>query len=273
MAVRQTISILGAGWLGTAFARHCHSLGMKVNVSTTTPSKLHTLSELGLNPFLVKIADLEAEEGIEDFFTAEIMVVTVPTTGFKGIGSEAVQNICRMASAGGVQRIVYISSTSVYPDVNREVSVEDANPDTDSGKFQYELENTLIGSWDKEWVILRLAGLFGPDRHPGRFLAGRENLPQGDSLVNLIHQEDCVGALAKAIQLGAPTGIFHLASPDHPTRRLFYTEAAISINLPIPTFLPESEAEFKIVEPFEFEAKFGFAIRHRNLLDSIGAQQ
>ena len=51
--------------------------------------------------------------------------------------------------------------------------------------------------------ILRLAGLVGPGRHPGRFFAGK-SAPDGQHGVNLVHLEDVIGAIELLLQ--APKG-------------------------------------------------------------------
>ncbi len=50
---------------------------------------------------------------------------------------------------------------------------------------------------------LRLAGLVGPGRHPGRFFAGK-TAPDGEHGVNLVHLQDVIGAITLLLQ--APKG-------------------------------------------------------------------
>ena len=84
--------------------------------------------------------------------------------------------------------------------------------------------------------ILRLAGLVGPSRHPGRFFAGK-SAPDGQHVVNLVHLQDVVAAIELLLQ--APKGghIYNLCAPRHPARGLFYPQMARELGLPPMTAL------------------------------------
>jgi nucleoside-diphosphate-sugar epimerase len=90
--------------------------------------------------------------------------------------------------------VLFISSTSVYNDVDAFVTEETiARPATESGKQLLETEQLLQSNINFKTTILRFGGLIGEDRHPVKFLAGRENLENPNAPINLIHQEDCIG--------------------------------------------------------------------------------
>ena len=89
--------------------------------------------------------------------------------------------------------------------------------------------------------MVRLGGLIGPDRSPGRFLAGRRDLPQGNAPVNLVHLTDVVGVLAAIIQHQAWGHTFNVCAAQHPLRRDFYPAAAKFLQLDSPTFKDEEE--------------------------------
>jgi nucleoside-diphosphate-sugar epimerase len=89
--------------------------------------------------------------------------------------------------------VLFISSTSVYNDVDAFVTEETiARPATESGKQLLETEQLLQSNINFKTTI-RFGGLIGEDRHPVKFLAGRENLENPNAPINLIHQEDCIG--------------------------------------------------------------------------------
>ncbi|MBW6351747.1 hypothetical protein, partial [Pseudomonas aeruginosa] len=64
-------------------------------------------------------------------------------------------------------------------------------PQTASGQVLKELEDWLHNLPGTSVDILRLAGLVGPSRHPGRFFAGK-SAPDGQHVVNLVHLQDVV---------------------------------------------------------------------------------
>ncbi len=96
---------------------------------------------------------------------------------------------------------------------------------TNSGRVLEELEDWLHNLPGTSVDILRLAGLVGPGRHPGRFFAGK-TAPDGEHGVNLVHLEDVIGAITLLLQ--APKGghIYNICAPAHPARNVFYPQMA-----------------------------------------------
>jgi hypothetical protein len=84
------------------------------------------------------------------------------------------QEIVDSALAYHIPRIIFTSSTSVYGDTHGTVKENSPrNPSTASGRVLKELEDWLHNLPGTSVDILRLAGLVGPARHPGRFLPGK----------------------------------------------------------------------------------------------------
>ena len=109
------------------------------------------------------------------------------------------------------------------------------NPVTNSGRVLEELEDWLHNLPGTSVDILRLAGLVGPGRHPGRFFAGK-TAPDGEHGVNLVHLEDVIGAITLLLQ--APKGghIYNICAPMHPARNVFYPQMARQLGMEPPEF-------------------------------------
>lgn len=103
------------------------------------------------------------------------------------------------------------------------------NPVTASGRTLKELEDWLHNLPGTSVDILRLAGLVGHRRHPGRFFAGK-TAPDGQHGVNLVHLEDVVGAITLLLQ--APKGghIYNICAPAHPARNVLSANDALAGN-------------------------------------------
>ncbi len=106
---------------------------------------------------------------------------------------------------------------------------------TASGQVLKELEDWLHNLPGTQVDIVRLAGLVGPGRHPGRFFAGK-SAPDGQHVVNLVHLDDVVGAIELLLQ--APKGghIYNICAPSHPARSTFYPLMARQLGLAPPAF-------------------------------------
>lgn len=249
MEKTQKIAILGCGWFGFAFAKKLVSLGYEVNGSTTTPEKLALLAEDKIQSFLVNFTSDQVIVDLE-FFNADVLFICIPPKRSSAEVYDYVQKIASILEAAKdrVSKIVLISSTSVYGDENKTVNeLTETNPDTESGKVIVEAENILKAKHPEDFTIIRFGGLIGPNRNPGRFFAGKTDVPNGLAPVNLIHQTDAVNIAVDIIEKQAFGRIYNACSPMHPTRKDFYTAAADKAGLVAPEFIPEKNA-WKVIE-------------------------
>jgi nucleoside-diphosphate-sugar epimerase len=127
-------------------------------------------------------------------------------------------------------KVLFTSSTGIYGSSSGVIT--ETSPiaaDTASGKAVAAAE-----AWLQEQpvslTICRLAGLIGPDRHPGRFYSGR-TIPQGDAPVNLVVQADVIDAIRLIIRSGLPQGIYNVCAASHPPKGDYYSAAAKAIGL------------------------------------------
>ena len=90
-----------------------------------------------------------------------------------------------------------------------------------------ELRGILCRAYG-QWLstVVRLGGLIGPGRAPGRFLAGRRELPLGDAPVNLLHLTDAVGVLECILESQAGATRLTYARPITRRGGEFYPAAA-----------------------------------------------
>jgi nucleoside-diphosphate-sugar epimerase len=125
----------------------------------------------------------------------------------------------------------------VYADDNS-VITEATNPDpnTENGKQLVATEQLLQNNKNFQTTIIRFGGLIGNDRHPIHFLSGRKNIENPDAPINLIHQDDCIGSIESIIEKECWNEIFNAVAPFHPTRKTYYTQKAMELNLPLPEF-------------------------------------
>jgi len=135
-------------------------------------------------------------------------------------------------------------------------------PDTESGKILLEAERLLQSQTSFKTTILRFGGLVGPGRHPGRFFAGKKDIPNGRAPVNLIHLNDCIGIGLAVIEQNTFGHLFNAVSPAHPQKADFYTNAALQGGLPAPEFLDEL-SNWKIVNSAELPV-LGYEFKVKN---------
>jgi len=260
----KKVAIVGLGWLGMPLALSLTARGWQVTGSKTTQDGVEAARMCGINSYLLR---LEPElicdaDDLDELMNVDALVITLPARR-TGPGEtfylQAMQEIVDSALAHRIPRIIFTSSTSVYGEFNG-IAKENTprNPVTASGRVLKELEDWLHNLPGTSVDILRLAGLVGPGRHPGRFFAGK-TAPDGQHGVNLVHLEDVVNAITLLLQ--APKGghIYNICAPLHPARATFYPVMARQLNLAAPHFLDAShDDKGKIIDGSRITKELGF---------------
>lgn len=264
--MKKTISVIGCGWLGLPLAKQLAGEGYRVNGSTTSEAKLETLKEAGIQPFLIDLRNPDSLESLPQFLQSEILFINVPP-GRKQTNHEPyleqMKHLLHQASQSNVKKVIFISSTSVYASSNQEVTEDTPlQPETGSGTILKSTEELLRDDQNFQVTILRMAGLVGPDRHPGRFLAGKRELNNAEGSVNLIHLTDCIGIVKTILDKDIWDDTFNCCSDEHPTRKAFYTHAASEQGLPEPHFLESSETRYKTVMNAKVKEVLGYEFEY-----------
>lgn len=274
---RKKIAILGCGWLGLPLAKSLLSKGYKVKGSTTSESKLDLLKNAGISPFQIQLEENQIIGTIEDFLKeTDVLVIDIPpglrretSASNEMIFVSKIKNLIPYIEKSEIQKVVFVSSTSVYGDGFPIVEIREEtkpNPDTESGKQLAITETLLQSNSHFKTTVIRFGGLLGYDRHPIKFLAGRTNVENPDAPVNMIQREDCIGIIEKALDFARDDNwewnqTFNAVAPQHPTRKVYYHKKAEIFNLPLPTFAKNSESKGKIISSVKVETILGYSFQ------------
>lgn len=265
------ISILGCGWLGFPLAVNLLENKHHVKGSTTTESKIPKLKEAGIEPYLIKL-DPEIEcDDCDSFWESDVLVLNIPP----GRGREDVVafhttqiiSVIDRLESSPIKHVVFVSSTSVYPKlpgVVEESDVIEGEAGRESGNALIKAESLLTQEENFETTVLRFGGLYGYDRHPAKYLAGRENLDRARAPVNLIHRDDCIRIINHIIDGNITGEIFNAVTDGHPPRELYYTEAAKAMGLDIPTFKRDSRKDYKVVSNRKLKERLQYQFKYPN---------
>lgn len=269
----RSISILGCGWLGMPLAQHFLQQGFQVKGSTAHPEKLSVLQKNNITPYLIQLDPEINADYDPGFFESEVLVVNIPPSRHPDIASmyiKQMDSLIKILGHSEVEKILFISSTSVYPDVNREVTEEDAKgPDKASGEVLLQAEATFLNKKRFQTTVLRFCGLYGPDRNPGRFLAGKVLDIPGSAGVNLIHLEDCIRIITRIVEQEVWGEVFNACSDLHPSKNDFYPQAAKVLGLETPRFEGVKEEKFKIISSEKLKSRLNYRFLHPDPLQSI----
>jgi len=238
----KQISILGCGWLGMPLAKSLLEKGFSVKGSTTSFEKISALESNGIQPFQIELSETEIKGEINSFIkNSEILIIDIPPK-LRSIFSEnfvkKIINLIPFIEKAKVEKVIFISSTSVFSDDNAVVTeTTKPNPDTESGKQLLATEILLQSNENFKTTVIRFGGLIGEDRHPIHFLAGRKNIENPEAPINLIHQKDCIGIIEAIVRQECWNEIFNGVAPSHPSRTAYYTQKALELGLPLPEFV------------------------------------
>lgn len=266
----KQITILGCGWLGLPLAKSLIEKGYIVKGSTTSTEKIPVLKEVGINAFQIEISEAGISGDMISFLkNSEILIIDIPPK-LRGNSNESffkkVQNLIPFIEKSTVEKVVFISSTSVFADDNSVVTQDTKpHPETESGKQLLASENLLQDSTKFSSSIIRFGGLIGENRHPVYQLAGKQNIANPDAPVNLIHQADCIGIIEKIIELESWNQTFNAAAPFHPTRKEYYTQKALALGLPLPEFTESPISIGKNIQADKVESELKYRFQKPNL--------
>ncbi|HFZ8992984.1 TPA: SDR family oxidoreductase [Citrobacter freundii] len=264
----KKVAIVGLGWLGMPLAMTLAARGWQVIGSKTTQDGVDAARMSGIESYPLRMEpELVCEtDDLDALMNVDALVITLPARR-SGSGDDfyhrALQELVDSALAYKIPRIIFTSSTSVYGNVHGTVKENSPrNPVTESGRVLKELEDWLHHLPGTSVDILRLAGLVGPGRHPGRFFAGKSG-PDGQHGVNLVHLEDVVAAIILLLQ--APKGghIYNICAPQHPARNVFYPQMARLLGMTPPHFLDSKEpGNGKIIDGNRICHELGFEYQY-----------
>ncbi|MDQ6571336.1 MAG: SDR family NAD(P)-dependent oxidoreductase, partial [Haemophilus parainfluenzae] len=268
-----SVAIVGLGWLGLPLALHLKELGWCVKGSKQSPDDAQKLHQLGIETYPFSLSDemKRLPHHIRPLFNVDALIITLPPSSFSSQQyCEYLAFLANQAKKQGVQHVLFTSSTSVFPDISGQFDEgSQLSAETEMGKTLIQAEQCLFQSGISHCDILRLAGLIGKQRHPVKFLAGKHNLKQGYSPVNLVHLEDCIEAITTLLM--NPNGLrtYHLCAPVHPTRAEYYTKAAACYDLFTPQFECSDSDPKRIIMADKICRDLGFTYRYPNPDDML----
>jgi nucleoside-diphosphate-sugar epimerase len=227
--MENQICLIGCGWLGLPLAEQLSSL-YKVVTTSRTAEKCQLLNSKGIEAIEIK-SDVWI---LPKHVTSSAWVIfMIPPSGIEDYVAFT-KNILHQFPV--TTKIIFTSSIGVY-EPSLEVIHEQSNV---IQNHPLVLVENYIQQTFAQTYLLRLAGLINAQRNPVKYLSGKENL-NPNQVVNLVHQEDVIAAIQTIILEQPPEQTFNICYPAHPTRKEYYVQQALKLNLPLPIFTNQNE--------------------------------
>ena len=173
----ETVSIIGCGWLGLPLAKHLVAAGYRVTGSTTSAEKIDLLQQEGILAQQLTFSP-EPVGNLTALLQADVLVINIPPKAAKvgpNVHPKQIQYLTNAIRQSAIKHVIYVSSTSVYPEQNQIAIESDITaPDRSAAPALVEAEQLVLALAPERTVtILRCGGLMGYDRIPGKYVAGR----------------------------------------------------------------------------------------------------
>lgn len=240
----QNIAIIGAGWLGLPLAKQLSDSGYDVYATRTTADRLQAVEAEGVSGFILQLdASFDASDKwlpSQSKISEELIKRQITTVigsfppGFrqgKGDGyANQWKQLIDFCVHAKVKKVVMVSSTTVYPDQDRLMVEADASLATSLAEGGFSEKATIMLRAEQsvidsgiEYAIVRCAGLFGPERHPARFVSKLVSV-SNVALANMVHQLDAVRAIQFSLE-HIHSDVVNVTCPNSVSKYDFYREA------------------------------------------------
>lgn len=254
--------ILGYGWLGQDLKQQLLVKKYEVCATVRDPEKA---AILGVQHFSLSGENLNHNINCPDAFW-----ICCIAPGFRRDGSNYLAVLAcalKLAQSQSMKGFLLCSSTGVYPsDTGHFTEQSDLHDLTLNQQRLLEAEQMVLNTGFGK--VVRLAGLMGPKRHPGQFVAGKTLSSSANECVNMIHQRDASNALVHILEHWSDAdAIYNVVLPEHSNKADFYQQACSQLGTLAPTF--ESEQQIKRIIDGSALEKLGFSYQFRNLSDAL----
>jgi nucleoside-diphosphate-sugar epimerase len=191
------ILIAGCGYVGEATADLFHAAGWNVEGWVHSAQ---SAAAFEAKPYRVSAVDISQRAEVSGHAGGFDAIVHCASSHggdaemYRRIYFNGAGNLLKSFPAA---KILFTSSTSVYGqhDSSRVTEESEAKPIRETSRILLETENLVL---DKDGIVARLAGIYGPGRSAllTKFLNGTATIdPENDRFVNQVHREDIVSAL------------------------------------------------------------------------------
>jgi nucleoside-diphosphate-sugar epimerase len=236
------VLIAGCGYLGKRAAELLRASGHEIIALTRSAESAEALRNQGWEARACDISDAHA---VGELPAADAVLHCAASGGGGAIGYQQVYiDGCRNLLAAFPHRpFVFVSSTSVYPQIDGSIVDENspADPALETGRLLRQAENLALAAGA---TVLRLAGIYGPQRSVllKQFLLGQAHIdvrrdppltPDG-RWINQIHRADAAAAIAHVIRTDTRAEIFNVTDSTPMTQRDIFAGLAARFSLPLP---------------------------------------
>ncbi len=253
--------IVGCGYVGLPLGAELVRLGHEVFGLRRSAASESELKAAGIQPLFGDVTKSEtlARQPREFDWVVNCVAAGGDAEEYRQVYLQGTRNLIEWLAPASAEaparqalkKFVYTSSTSVYGQTDGSQIKESSptEPLVETAKILVETEKLLLAAMQEKKlpaVILRVAGIYGPDRgHWFKQFLKNEARMEGDGsrFLNMIHRDDLIGCIIAALKNGRAGEIYN-AVDDEPVSQLhFFQWLAQALDKPLPPSEPENPVE------------------------------
>ncbi|MBS3799129.1 NADP-binding protein [Pseudoalteromonas sp. BDTF-M6] len=228
----KKLVIIGAGWLGEALAQEALAQGWQVEA---------THREQGTQAHERQFALQEDGSQVHNVSLTDAYWVCAMSPGARRQPSnyqQSLEHALALYQQLNGKGFVLCSSTGIYDQQSGQYDERSAlSLATARQQRLAQAEQTTLAAGAK---VLRLGGLVGPNREPGRFVAGKTLSSHPEDKVNMVHRDDVIAGILTLIQhYPQAQPIYNLVHPSHPSKQNYYQVHCQRRGTQVPQFSAE----------------------------------
>lgn len=247
----KQVFIIGPGYLGLKLGARLAASGASVRAMVRSEQAAQRVRAAGLTAVAGDLDDIWSLRRLDLSGEVLFYLAPPPREGVNDVRMRTFVNALKAdrAPAG----VVLISTTGVYGDCGGRWIDETAplNPQADRARRRVDAETTLR-TWGRTHkvpvVILRVAGIYGPDRLPlERLRRGEPVVRESEcSYTNRIHVDDLVEICIAAAEKGADQQVYNVSDGHPGTMTAYFKAVANAVGLPPPPEISMAEAHKRL---------------------------
>ena len=246
------VLIVGCGYVGLPLGAELVRQGHEVFGLRRSAERGDELKTAGIHPLAGDITRPEDLAGLPAPFDWVVNTVSSSKGGaeeYRSVYLDGTRHLIDWLAGTPLKKFVYTSSTSVYGQADGSLVKEDAaaEPASETSRLLVETENLLVAATRERnfpAVILRVAGIYGPERGHlfQQYLRNEARITgKGERIINMIHREDLVTTITAALKNGRPGEIYN-AADDEPVAQIhFFRWLSETLGKNMPPFATETE--------------------------------
>ncbi len=244
---RRHVLIAGCGYVGQQLAVRLHQ-HFDVTSLVRTAERVAELERLGIRALAIDFDRVRAGVSIPERLDQEAILYLTPPPVL-GESDLRLDRFLQLASVPP-HTFVYMSTTGVYGDTAGAAVDESSpvQPRTDRARRRVSAEE-MTRVWCNERrvrrVVLRVPGIYGPDRLPLERLRHVEPVvrEREAGINNRIHVDDLVEACVRAIVNPEARGVYNVTDGQPLSSTAFMNLVAKAAGLPLPPQVSMEEAQ------------------------------